>query len=588
MTTTVTYLPDVFPLPGGETDWPIPGSIPLEYIESIDVRALERTSLMIAATLTDQNSQVHLPFEPFPGGETDWPVTGEFSVIGATAKHWLGGHIGVTTTPDDDPANQPIAGNLVGTIGYKNSLFAGVDPLDSSGTGPQTESGYGAIKLNDPSGALDYLTDLSLDGGLIEIYRGRADQQRRDWTKIAAMTSMGVLYDGDTKDIRVRDAGWKLDRSEIQPIRYGGGGGIDGDSSLRGACKPYAVGYNFRVPLLIINATLLIGQVSNSSIYQVIDVQDGGQSLTLADTPDYPTYEALAAATALDIPAGRYATCLAYGLIRLGAQPTKQVTVELVGDNDTLNGKTRPITRADIVRRIVCGLGYYRLDNARDLDSRSFVDMDDYFSDECGFFWNQPITKAAALAEVMAGVAGYAAVRFDGKLTIGAAKLPTGSPYLSIVLPAQAQAMPRLLAYSAPRLGTYIGWSRNYVPQTRDQLQGGVPEATALIYSNPLRVEGSLSGANASIWPTSQIVTVNGGFRYQAAATVEASRQQSIFGVRRERWGMTVPMDQFSPVLGRQVDVSGWSRYNFNSSRSLRCVALSVNDTLNLTLELWG
>lgn len=583
MATTVTYETGGYPLPGAELDWPNPGEFPLEVVESLNPRELEGTSLMVAATVIDESSMVHIPYPPLMNGETDWPIAGEFSVTGASEKVYIAGNVGITTKPEDDPANTVIHAGLVGKLNFSNSLFADTDPMLAQGV--TSQSGRGALLINDPAGSLDYLAPLSFDGALLEIYRGRHADLRSTWSRIGNMTTQGILFDGVTKSIRLRDAGWKLDNNEIQPIRYGGGGGVDGDSSLRGTCKPYGMGYCPNVSLLIINTTLLIGQVSNSSIYAVYDVRDGGSSLTFST--DYATYALLAA----NAPAaGYYHTCRALGLIRLGALATKQVTVDFSGDSDTLNGKAYPITRADMVRRIACGLGYNRLDGSTELDQASFQYLNDYYPDELGFWWNQPITKASAIAEIMAGLSGYAVVRFDGKLTIGPARLADtdASAYLTLTFPNNMLGTPRLLSYSPPRQATYVGWQRNYTPQTRDQLQTGVTEAAATIYANPLRVEGSVSAANATVWPTSQIVTVNGGFRYQAAADLEASRQQTIFGTRRERWGVTVPMDQFANVLARRVDLLGWNRYNFADGRALRCVAITANDTLNLILELWG
>lgn len=584
MTASVVYETGGYPLPGAEIDWPTDGSFPLEVVESVDPRALDGTSLMIAITAADPSGLERFPDYPLPGAETDWPTAGEFSVIGAAATYYVAAQRGITTLPEDTPANTVIPGKMANKLNFSTMLFRDTDPMQGNQV-QAAQAGYGGIRLMDPDGGLDYLADLSLDGAWVEIYRGRHEQLRSSWTRIARMSAQGALYDGNIKDIRLRDASWKLDRGEIQPERYTGAGGREGDSSVRGVVKPYAVGYVFNVPALTINSLLLIAQLSNSSIYAVYDVRDGGTSLTFS--ADYSTYEALAAAV---VPNGFYATCLALGMIRLGATPTKQITADLCGDNDFANGRGRPLTRSDIVRRIACGLGSLRFDPSAELDQNAFRYMDDYYPDELGYFWNEAIFKADAIREVMSGVSGYAAVRFDGNLTIGPARLPedTEATFLSLRHGQSFKSVPRLLSYTAPRLATFIGWQRNYTPQSRDQLQTGVPEAAALIYSNPLRVEGSVSGENATIWPTSQNVVVNGGFRYQAAAGSEAARQQTIFGVRRDRWGVEVPMDQYTLALGRKAQVLDWPRYNFAAGRSLRVVGMSANDALNVQLELWG
>lgn len=582
MSSFVTVLDDVgLPPPwGGEIEVD-DGRIPIDTVTTFDPHALDDASLMVAVTLIDPTGQVAVDGPPAFGGEIDWPNVQGINILGSSKKYWLAANIGITTKPEDTPSNMPVPPALVGKVPYGDSLFSDIDPFQGNQPSVQ-QAGRGMINLLDTSGRLyDSMVNLSWDGALLEIYRGRSTDLRANWTKIASMTTSGVLYDSTTKSLRIRDASWKLE-AEIQPARYGGTGGIDGDASIRGVTKPYGIGWVENAPLQTINATLLIGQLSNSSIFSVNDLRDGGQSL--AFSADYPSYDTLAAAV---IANGFYATCLARGLIRLGALPTKQLTADFCGDNDLLSGKRRPMTRADIVRRIACGLGFVRFDQTADIDAQSFAQLDNNYTAELGYFWNQPISKGDAIREVMSGLSGYAAVRFDGKLIAGAAELPTGAPFSTLTFGRDFKSSPKMISYSPPRYATYIGWGRNYTQQTRDQLQTGVPEAQALIYSQPTQAEQAASLANGDIWPTSQIITIDGGFHLQADAVREATRQQSIFGVRRERWQVEVPMDQFAPILGRGTTMTGWPRYGFDNGRQGRCVAIQAQDQLNLTLDLW-
>jgi hypothetical protein len=585
VTTTYEYAKGGGPYPGGELDELIADQFTLSVIETADPQVDNDLSLLVKATLLDpEGGTIVEDGMPFPGGEIDDPVPGEWMIVGSEEEYWLAGNRGITTKPEDVPANLPIPGGLVGKLNYQMTLFRDTDPMQGNQV-QASESGFGELRINDADGrVLDHLMPLSWDGGHIEIYRGRHEDLRSSWTRIASMTTQGIFYDALMKRIRLRDAAWRLEQGEIQPLRYLGTGGLEGDASIKGQPKPYGMGYCYRTPLQMLSATKLIGQLSNSSIFLVHEVEDGGIALAYSGN-DYATYEALDAAT---VAAGQYSTCLAFGLIRLGALPTKQITVTFSGDNDTVQGHARPITRANMIRRIVCGLGQYRLNTSTDLDQESFGLLDNSFTDELGYFWNQPISKMTAIREIMSGLSGSACVRFDGKLAVFPAMLPTGSPHLTLRYQRDFKTAPKMMAYSPPRLGTYVGWSRNYTPQTRDQLQTTVPEASALVYSQEMRVEPALTPANSSIWPTSQNVTVNGGFRYQDAANREANRQQVIFRTRRERWGVEVPMDQYSNVLGRQVDVTNWTRYNFTGGRSFRAAAIAINDPLNLMIELWG
>lgn len=587
MTQIVTYATGMLggPLPGAELDFPNVDQFPLDVSTINDPRALEGTSLMVAVTLTDPSAEtlaVGNVISPLPGAELDFPTPGAFNILGSGQKYWLAANRGITTIPSDTPANTRVPGALVGKLNYQDSLFNDVDPFMGNQLSA-SQAGRGVLNLLDPNGSLfDSLMPLSWDGALVEIYRGKYDDLRSAWTKIATMTTSGMLPAGDVKQIRLRDGGWKLE-TEIQPVRYAGTGGIEGDATLKGTSKPYGIGYCFRVPAVLLNAASQTYQVSNSSCFSFDIIQDGGLALTFA--ADYPTFDALVAAS---IPNGFYATCKARGCFRLGAVPTKQVTCTFCGDNDNLGGKTHPVTRADIVRRIACGLGRIRLDPNSELDALSFSTVDNNYPQQLGYWWNQPITKAEAIRQVMMGLSGYMAMRFDGKLIIGAAELPVTTPYATLTFGKDFKSPPKLVSYSPPRFTTIIGYQRNYTIQTQDQLQLGVDAASVQVYGMATLLEQVTSIANQTIWPTSEVITIDGGFRLQVDARNEATRQQNIFGMVRRRWQVETPADAYGLFLGRVLAVAAWSRYDFAGGKSLRVVAQQANDAQNILLDLWG
>jgi hypothetical protein len=171
-------------------------------------------------------------------------------------------------------------------------------------------------------------------------------------------------------------------------------------------------------------ASLLCYQVSCSSV-QSIAAYDGGAPLTL--TGDYPTYADLAAAT---IAGGSYATCLAEGIFRVGAAPVYVITATVEGDADVINGHTAPSTRVEVARRIVTGRGNLRFNDPDDLDLASFEALADRQTGAVGFYWDQEITKAAALSEVMKGCMGWWTVRLNGLLAVGQLEDPSTVPPL--------------------------------------------------------------------------------------------------------------------------------------------------------------
>lgn len=122
---------------------------------------------------------------------------------------------------------------------------------------------------------------------------------------------------------------FEVDRTRVDVpllnLEYTGGGGSSGDVELRGQLKPAGFGTVRNLPPIMINVVNNVFQfdgyanaVSVQGVFE--DLADMGASVG-----DYANYAALVAAA---IPNGRWATCLAEGLIRLGAPPTGKITMD--------------------------------------------------------------------------------------------------------------------------------------------------------------------------------------------------------------------------------------------------------------------
>jgi len=108
---------------------------------------------------------------------------------------------------------------------------------------------------------------------------------------------------------------------------YGGGGGADGDVELRGNFKPAGFGSPINIRPVLVNETLNIYQVdAYNNTKSIAAVFEDAASFG-ASAGDYATYAALAAAT---VKEGQWATCIAEGLFRLGADPTGTITCDPV------------------------------------------------------------------------------------------------------------------------------------------------------------------------------------------------------------------------------------------------------------------
>lgn len=116
--------------------------------------------------------------------------------------------------------------------------------------------------------------------------------------------------------------------ADLLTATYAGTGDEEGPEDLKNRVKPLVIGWASNVEPVTINAVDSIYQFSAyGPIEAVTALYERGASFGTA-TGDHADYTALAAAS---IPAGRWATCLAEGLIRLGAPPFGVITGDVKG-----------------------------------------------------------------------------------------------------------------------------------------------------------------------------------------------------------------------------------------------------------------
>ena len=386
-------------------------------VDPLNLGAHEGQGYYIAMTPFDAALTLDIPAPPFPFGSNDRRTPRNFTTQGKAVTIYPAatGNVARSSASADTPASTWIGGYLSGRFNYEISIFAGADPTQGG------SATLGILELEDPAGDLDDLRTLGWDSAPLELRRGDPEALLSTFTIVAKLTTAGLRYNTRKKEILLRDLAYTLTRAELHGLRYGGTGSADGDAALASRIKPYCVGSVFNIPPLLINATGLIYQVSCSSVLGIDAVRDGGTALTFAT--DYATYALLAAAT---VSAGQYATCLALGLFKIGATPVYIITADVRGDNDTLNGIAYPHTRAHIARRIATGRGSIKLYDPIDIDGTAFEYLEQRQTATLGYFWDGEITKAEALAEVMAGCLGWWTMRLDGTLAIGQLEDPAG------------------------------------------------------------------------------------------------------------------------------------------------------------------
>lgn len=563
--------------------------------------------LALKITAFDLSARATVEGPPFPGGESDIDDPQTFGVAGTEVETWVA-TLGRSTSADDEPANTWIPGRLSADLNFSSSLFGGVDPLGgattalsqggatitlggatvlqgSSALSPRSST-IGEFVLLDPERELDVLLKQSLDGATLELYRGSRTDRIADFERVGKFTAAGWgEVDARTKRIKLKDLSWLLAAADLHGRRYTGGGGIDGDARLANRIKPWALGTVARITPVTLVSALLIHQVSCTAVRSITNVQEGGNAAIPLDTGvgtagDCADYATLAAAS---ITSGKYATCLALGLFRLGSAPTLQITCNVEGDNETIGGVGYVSTRAAIARRIAIGRGNlaFAID---DLDAASFAALEDACPDDCGWYFDQEMTKGQALDVVMEGISGWWNVTIGGLLQLDYDREPSSTPDYTVTCGPDAGidgvpalGSPVLQTQGSPRQATYLLYARNHTMQTPDQLAAGIAGSDeAARYGEPGLLASDTDSLLARAWPTAPIVSAESGLALLAPAQAEASRQQRLRRTARQRVRLPVDADPFEPVQGKTVRVAGWEGVGMAGDWYARCVGFDV------------
>ncbi|HEX5183581.1 MAG TPA: hypothetical protein VFW19_10575 [Allosphingosinicella sp.] len=143
-------------------------------------------------------------------------------------------------------------------------------------------------------------------------------------------------------------------------LTYAGTGGLEGGTDLTNKVKPWVLGAAANVQPVLIDSVNNVFQFSAYGPIQAVTTLYERASDFGASVGDFASYAALVAAT---IPNGRWGTCIASGLVRLGAPPFGVITGDVQGD---ANGGTFIRKTGAIISRIAtqAGLSTSYLDTA--------------------------------------------------------------------------------------------------------------------------------------------------------------------------------------------------------------------------------
>lgn len=304
----------------------------------------------------------------------------------------------------------------------------------------------------------DFTSSIEAGSASLEInvaHLARLDPQARRFIWAGAKV---VLYCGDADDpwpwpvaMQARVSSFKAEgnglslglsvdaepfKAKVPAATYAGTSGLEGGTDLKGKVKPLCLGAPRNVEPVLINVVDNVYQFHAGGPLKAVETLYERGSAFPAATGDHATYSALLAAS---IPNGRYATCLASGLVRLGAPAYGVITGDIQGD---FTGSAWARKPGAIIKRLfaLAGASSSLYDGAS-LDAMDSI-VEAYPADGNISLVLADQTDLLGIAQQIAQSCNYqAGVGLDGRLFVTTPVI--GSP--SLTLDAQGARMPKVL-----------------------------------------------------------------------------------------------------------------------------------------------
>lgn len=178
-------------------------------------------------------------------------------------------------------------------------------------------------------------------GAPVEIYAGEPGQA---WPWPVVFAGRVTSYGGRAPNLTLQaEVSAEPFAKTVLTATYAGSGGAEGGDDLRNRLKPLVLGWAKNVEPVLVDAVNNVYQFSGYGAIEDVTTLYERASAFSASTGDHVTYAALVAAT---IAPGQWATCLAAGMIRLGAPQAGVITGDIKGHK--VGGATPRLTGAII------------------------------------------------------------------------------------------------------------------------------------------------------------------------------------------------------------------------------------------------
>jgi hypothetical protein len=431
------------------------------------------------------------------------------SVLRFSDRGWIG------EPADADLPNTPFPPRLAAPFVLEQSVGAVPE-------GALAALSVGEIALQNTDGRLgDIGGDWSIAGREVRIWRGPHRAPLRApfsaFGRFATLRAQGAAFGTDLLRIPLRSA--EADLAVPACETYSGTGGIEGDATLAGQFRPRALGQVVNIPPVLVDAGALIHQVHSGPVQAITAVRDGGVALTAG--ADFASFAALAGAS---VAAGDYATCLALGLLRLGATPARGITADVQGDNAGATGGYSA-TLAGMARKLLEGPG--GLLPAAWL-SAGFAG----WPTGAAGLWLRDGAVADAMNRLARAGAGWWGADAQGRIIGGRVTDPAAMPVtgtLRLLL-----ALPEQLPPQAPRWRQRVAYDVLGQVQPKGELAAAVSADDARRWGTPERYGiAADAGIKARSFAAIDPPPVPGLFAAEADASALAAQLLALHGVDR-------------------------------------------------------
>ena len=512
-----------------------------------------------------------LPLAMAPMGAPDRPadLTATLPIIRVSDRGWIG-------EPGDSLApNTPYAARLAEPPAIERNL-----PLYPD-TSRRLALTAGELRLVNGDGALDALAgDWSVAGRRVVLRRGPHRRPLHapltEFSQVADLRAAGAASGTTRLAVPLRPAAVELD----VPVcgLYLGTGGLEGPSTLAGQFKPRLYGLKRNVEPVLIDAGLLLYQLHDGPLQQVIAVRDKGVALTAGS--DVASYSALASAT---VGSGTYNTCLAAGLVRVGATPSL-LTADARGDNDASTGGYNTGSAASIAQKLLRGPGGIAAASGSNFS---------WPVGEYGLFLRGG-TVGEAMEALAAGIFGWWGTSTAGLYQGGQLAAPEDQAPSLTIEPWMLAAPPEEIGpLRAPWWRARVGYQALGRTQEGDQLAGAATATERTYWGQAWRSAVSTNTAISAAYPLAEDgPELIAGFDLQADAQSLADRLLVIFGKPRRLFlarlragaaGYCWPTCQLGACLALR-----WPQHRaLASGRPLIVQGVSARGDAT-TLTLWG